>query len=175
MPIKKILSRIAIIGLLQAGIVAAVIFAAPGTQTSAQEASSILLADPPPVEIAPQTPAPEVVPGSLLGLEGTPAGTRTGDFFSVGPFAITGNASIITDDFGQSVLWLSEDFRASRGQRIVVTLQTDNGTSIELGELQGSGAQSFDVPFINLDVFDEVVLIDEPFDTVFGIAELLPA
>ena len=90
-------------------------------------------------------------------------------------FIIEGDAFIVTDELGDSTLVLSEDFRSSRGnQQLVISLQTNSGTRIELGELNPQGAQEFDVPFINLDVFDELVIIDEPFEQVIGRADLAP-
>ena len=175
MSLRKLLSRIALVGLVQAGILVAIIAASSGTQMSAQEASAILLPEPPPVEIEPSTPAPAVVPGSEQGLFGPAAGVRAGDLIGDGPFIIEGDAFIVTDELGDSTLVLSEDFRSSRGnQQLVISLQTNSGTRIELGELNPQGAQEFDVPFINLDVFDELIIIDEPFEQVIGRADLAP-
>ena len=98
----------------------------------------------------------------------------TGAFEGVSPYTITGIAEVVVGDDGQRVLSLSDEFSTNRGPQLVIYLRAEDGSFVNLGDLQGlEGAQDFAIPDdVDLDLFTEVQVWCEPFGINFGSAFL---
>lgn len=106
--------------------------------------------------------------------EGGQSAESTGRFVGNGPFTLSGNAAVSISGAGELTLAFSQDFSTNRGQELVVYLRAADGDFIDLGELQTfRGAQEFAVPdALDLSVYDEVQIWDEPFAVHLGSAFL---
>ncbi len=158
----KIISRIAIIGLLQAGIIVALILTFSSSPMAAQEGDSPPNAQPPQV--------------ALTVGEETSGAVFAGEFRGNGPFTVVGEAIIINEGPGDQSLRFTEDFRTNRGQRLAVFLRSQSGAVIDLGDLGDIiGGQEFEIPaFTNLSEFNQVQVFDEIAGIDFGTAVLAP-
>ncbi len=165
MTLRKLISRLAAIGIVVAGIVIVGVIATSGdsSATSAAAAEPIVINE---------------NGDAVLPLESIFDDTAFVGFFDGnGPFSVVGQAAIAPDDAGRRVLSFSDDFRTNRGPQLVVVLRADNGEAVELGSLRSpSGAQAYAIPDqIDLNVFNRVQIWDQQGSVDFGSAFLSPA
>lgn len=157
---------IALAGLIAVAVVALIAFGSFASTMGAQEpVESPAVA----VPAAPAAPAPAdaaVAADQGVGLNGA--------FEGVGPYTITGIAEVVVGDNGERVLSLSDEFSTNNGPQLVIYLRAEDGSFVNLGDLQGlEGAQDFPIPAdVDLDQFTEVQVWCEPFGINFGSAFL---
>ena len=163
MTVRTLLSRIAAIGILIIGASIAVIAINSGEQMAGQD--SIETVDDPAVEI-------EELPLLTRVFDDT---RLIGIFTEDGPFAITGQVVVFTNDLGQRTLRLQADFLTTRGPEQVVILRSESGQVVNLGQLQSiGGTQDYAIPGqLDLAEFNEVQIWDEQLNVAFGSASLL--
>ena len=96
------------------------------------------------------------------------------DFVGNGPFSIVGSVTVFTDDLGNRVLRLDENFQTERGGQLTLILRSQSGEVVNLGDLQRlDGVQDYLLPDqIDLNTFDQVQVWDEQLNTDRGNAFL---
>ena len=165
MTITKLITRFAVVGLVQVGIVAALIFTFAGSLTGAPESGATPIAG-----------AAAIVVSNPLDTSEPTSASFVGAFVREGSFAINGAVSIAEDDQGQQVLRFTDRFRTVRLPELSVYLRSSSGEFIDLGELQSFlGGQAYDIPELtDLTDFDEVQIWDEQTGTSLGSATITP-
>ena len=165
MTIRKLITRVTVIGFVQIGIVAGLLFAFSGSLTVALDSNA-----PPVAEAA------AIVVSNPLDTSEAEAASFAGGFVRDGPFTISGAVSVVEDDLGQFVLRFTDRFQTNRGPELSVYLRSSSGEFIDLGELQSFlGGQDYDIPELtDLTEFDEVQIWDERSDMSLGSAVISP-
>lgn len=160
---RKLLSRIAILSLLIVGASAVVITASSSEPMAAQEPLPSLDS-----AIAQQ--------GPLLDQIFDDTGFQ-GSFVGNGPFSTVGDVTVFTDDIGNRILRLSDDFQTERGGQLDLILRADSGAIENLGGLQRlTGIQDYLLPDqIDLNNFNQVQVWDGQLNTDRANAFLSPA
>lgn len=156
---KRLLAGIAVLGLLIVGASALIISASAGDQTAVQE----------PVGLDSATTQQESLVDRLFDDTSFQA-----DFVGNGPFSIVGSVTVFTDDLGNRVLRLDENFQTERGGQLTLILRSQSGEVVNLGDLQRlDGVQDYLLPDqIDLNTFDQVQVWDEQLNTDRGNAFL---
>ena len=152
--------QILVAGLVGLVVVIAAILGFSGTFMGAEEAAA-------PVELPVETEATPV--GSAA--DGDAA--FSGSFDPDGTYAIFGQALVLEGADGSQTLRLTEDFQTPAGPRLVVYLRAESGDFVNLGPLELSGEQDFEIPEgVDITEFSEVQIWCEPFSINFGSAFL---
>ena len=154
-------------GLAAIAIVIVAIFAFSGGQMGAAEEPERLVFGAPPTVLPPNSP-----PADSAASGGVDGASFAGSFEGVGPYTITGQATVLDGADGERTLRLTEDFSTNRGPQLVIYLRAESGEFVNLGDLQSlSGEQDFQIPAdVDLTEFSEVQVWCEPFGINFGSA-----
>ncbi len=107
--------------------------------------------------------------------------TRTAMMQGSGGYNASGTAVLMANDKGELTLTMSSDFEVSvaLGTHIYLANSTSGSavrsSGLDLGEIDGQGAQSFDVSAINssvtLDTYQYVIALCKPASITFGFGE----
>jgi len=119
----------------------------------------------PPTAVPEPTPVPQQ-PGEIVT-------THRGQFGGLNGYAVSGNASVLSNGTEQRFLRF-ENFAADNGPDLKVYLRAANGDFISLGDLSGNiGNQNYEIPAgVDLSVYNSVEIWCQRFSSSFGAAAL---
>ncbi|MEM8909632.1 MAG: DM13 domain-containing protein [Bacteroidota bacterium] len=105
------------------------------------------------------------------------SGDLSGTFTGLSGYSVSGSVTRTQDEDGNVVIQLEEDFSTQSGPGLYLYLGqsgTSGANSVSIDKLQArSGTQTYVIPSnINANDFDFVLIFCQPFNVVFGSAEL---